>query len=681
MGKNVKKPQFWLAISLVLMILGTVFANLFNTSFYSVKTSEISFKTDKGVLNGLLYMPQGASAATPRPAIVTTHGYLNAKEMQDAPAIEMSRRGYVVLALDCYEHGDSYLSKNDINNAWFGYWPASVWDAVQYMYKQPYVLKDEKGNGILAVSGHSMGGFSSTMAAFFDEQQYQQSVKDAKPAVRKISAVLTAGSDFLYTGYLGVTEAVASKALANRTAGKIAARYDEFFFNAANAKPGQTVVRKDYVSTVDGKAFLGNPENPQAGVFYPTPEEGKRIIYQPSEMHAWNHFSTVTTGYQIQFYNTAFGKYAPATSLGPRNQIWLLKEISELAGLIGFFMLFIALVQILVKRPALKDVQTAALEFDGPTTLAKKIAFWVLAAVSAAIPAIYYPAFMGKLPAGLAQIKYVALALTVLASIAVIVQLARKKADTVPSLLAVTASSFITFGLTAGANSIFNLSPIFNEPQTNAMIYWAVAVTGIVAILLSIAHLFINGPAKVDLTKYGFVVGWRTVLQSFVTAVAIAAAGYLILFVVDALFQTDFRFWLFAVRAFNINHFLTALGYMPFFFLYFFANGIALQINTNSKFLQGRKGYLVAFLMNIGGLVLWQLIQYGKLFATGVAAFPTVNLNSITLYGTLAILFTSTLLTKKFLEKTNNVYTGAFLNTIVVTLIAISTSTMYIHLQ
>ena len=28
-------------------------------------------------------------------------------KMQDAPAIKMSRRGYIVLALDMYDHGDS----------------------------------------------------------------------------------------------------------------------------------------------------------------------------------------------------------------------------------------------------------------------------------------------------------------------------------------------------------------------------------------------------------------------------------------------------------------------------------------------------------------------------------------------------------------------------------------------
>jgi len=681
MNKTDRKPQYWLALALVLMIVGTLFAYLFNTSFYSVTTREITFKTDKGVLNGLLYMPAGASAAKPRPTIVTTHGYLNAKEMQDAPAIEMSRRGYVVLALDSYEHGDSYLAKNDINNAWFGYWPSSVWDAVQYMYQQPYVLKDAQRNGIIAVSGHSMGGFSSTMAAYYDEQQYQQNLKDGKPAVRKISAVLTAGSDFLYTSYLGVNEAVADGALASRAAGKIAAQYDEFFFNAPNAKPGVTMVKKDYVNTPDGRAFLGNPDKPEANVFYSTPEGGRRIIYEPAQMHAWNHFSALTTGYQIQFYATAFGAYAPPTALAVANQIWFFKELAEFAGLIGFFMLFIALVQLLVKRPWFAEVKTEALEFEGPTTTPRKAIFWAVAAISAAIPAVYYGTLMGKLPVGLAQLQFFSLIVTALASIAAIVALIRQKSDKIFGLLVIASSSFVTFGLTAGAGSLFNLSPVFNEPQTNALIYWAIVVTGLVAMILSIVHHTINKPARIDIRKYGFVAGWKTVLKSFVTAVIIAASGYLVLFIVDALFQTDFRFWLFAVRAFNKYHLLTALGYMPFFFLYFFINGIALQINTNSAYMKGAKGYLVAFFMNIGGLLVWQVIQYGKLYITGIAAWPTVSLNSITLYGTLAILFTSTLLTKKFLEKTNNVYTGAFLNTIVVTLMAISTSTMYIHLQ
>ena len=92
-----------LAIAVALMLLGSIFAQMFNTSFYKVKVSRISFDTDSGTLSGLLYMPKGVDASNPHPTIVTTHGYLNSAEMQDETAIEMSRRGYVVLALDMYD--------------------------------------------------------------------------------------------------------------------------------------------------------------------------------------------------------------------------------------------------------------------------------------------------------------------------------------------------------------------------------------------------------------------------------------------------------------------------------------------------------------------------------------------------------------------------------------------------
>ena len=85
-------------LSVALIVAGSLCAQLFNTSFYSTKVSRISFLTGSGELSGLLYLPKGAGPADPRPAIVTTHGYLNSAEMQDAAAIELSRRGYAPFA-------------------------------------------------------------------------------------------------------------------------------------------------------------------------------------------------------------------------------------------------------------------------------------------------------------------------------------------------------------------------------------------------------------------------------------------------------------------------------------------------------------------------------------------------------------------------------------------------------
>ena len=194
-----------LAIAVALMLLGSIFAQMFNTSFYKVKVSRISFDTDSGTLSGLLYLPKGVDASNPHPTIVTTHGYLNSAEMQDETAIEMSRRGYVVLALDMYDHGHSH-GNADNTGGFFNFWPTSLWDAAQYMYSQDYVAKDAQGNGQIAVSGHSMGGFSSEMAIYLDEQNY------AAAGYRIIKAGLSMGADYSWTSYLSLDEPSARSA-------------------------------------------------------------------------------------------------------------------------------------------------------------------------------------------------------------------------------------------------------------------------------------------------------------------------------------------------------------------------------------------------------------------------------------------------------------------------------------
>ena len=155
-----EKPQGLLVLSLVLVIFGSL-PGMFNTSFYSVKVQEIKFQADHGTLSGLLYMPKGAGADDKRPVIITTHGYLNTKEMQDAPAIEMSRRGYIVLALDMYDHGDSRWSAPIPVKDMFGtFWIYSQFDAAKYIYDQDFTKKMIRVTHMLLLAV-SMGGFSS----------------------------------------------------------------------------------------------------------------------------------------------------------------------------------------------------------------------------------------------------------------------------------------------------------------------------------------------------------------------------------------------------------------------------------------------------------------------------------------------------------------------------------------
>jgi len=706
-----KKPQGLLALALVLVLLGSMFAGMFNSSFYSVQVKKIEFKADHGTLSALLYMPQGAGANDPRPVIITTHGYLNSKEMQDAPAIEMSRRGYIVLALDMYDHGDSRWSSNIKVGDQFGtFWIFSQFDAAKYIYGQDFTKKDGSGNAYVAVSGHSMGGFSTLVAMYMDE------MNSLKAGYRMIYTGLSAGADYSYTSAIAPQDQMMA-ALGSRTVGMVAAHYDEFFFNKSDAEKTDaekavkgTVTYKDFPATVSGKAFLGlaaNADTGKAGEFYKADsgdlkdkdtvlrasQTGERIIYAPTETHPWNHFSIATTASEIDFYSHAFnGVTSPGQTnamLSSSNQIWCFKELGNLIALIGFFLMFVPLITLLLRIPFLKKAVTAEVPVVSAHVKGRaNIVYWVSIVAGALIPAILFPTLMDKQPAGLNVLSIIAavfIGLGVVAAIVGFVLCSRKSAE--PE----QAAKYKTFGVGGAvaavlalvmmltfqnAAAILPLSHLFNEPTTNQVAFWAI-VSGLIAAFITVCFYYFNKKhSGIQFAGYGIHSRISSVIASLCVAVLAVFAGYVLLFAVQAVFGTDFRIWTLAVRTFKVENLITALRYMPFFFIYYFINTVALNANT-----RGRKGgYATAVLLNIGGLVLWLICQYGSDFLTGVAVYPAQALNGILLVALFPCLGIAAVFARKVFEKTNNVWLAAFLNTMLFTIITAANTAMFWNL-
>ncbi len=698
-----KKPQGWLAIALVLILAGSFLSGMFNTSMYSVKVSEIEFETERGTLNGLLYMPSGAGANDPRPVIVTTHGYLNTKEMQDAPAIEMSRRGYIVLALDMYDHGDSrWAAEIGVGKQFGTFWVYSQFDAVKYIYDQPYTLKDENGNAYIAVSGHSMGGFSSFVAMYMDEMNSLQA------GYRMIYAGIPAGADLSYAAMVAPADQLIA-AFGSRTVGVVAAHYDEFFFgkgddektDAEKAVKG-TVVYKDYPATNAGKMFLGLTADDPAGVeqtFYTVEsgelkagdavvrpsQVGEHIVYTPEQTHPWNHFSGTATKDLINFYQHAFDGVTTASmsnaGLASTNQIWQWKELFNLVALIGFFLLIVPVAMLLMKLPLLKMAITKEV---APITAAKtpwqKLAYWLAIAVGAVIPALLLPALMDKSTASLNTLGIHALVICGLGILVALVGfLAKKDADGAKNRsfaiggIAVAVISAAIYLLFTNASSIVKLGQFFNEPTVNQIAYWALFSGLLTALIVAGFYYFCKKPQGTLGASYGISLNVLAIVASLCVAVLTVAIGYATLFATQAIFGTDYRIWTLAVRTFKIEHVWTALRYMPVFLVYYFFNAIAINANTRTK----KGGCLVAILMNIGGLVLWVAYQYGKLFATGVAAYPTQSLNGILLFALIPCLAVAGVFARKLAQKTNNVWLAAFINTILFTMITAANTAMF----
>lgn len=714
---TLKKPHFMLALALTMCIVGSLFAGLFNTSFYSVKVKKITFEADHGTLSGLLYMPKGAGADDPRPVVITTHGYLNSREMQDAPAIEMSRRGYIVLALDMYDHGDSsWKEKIEVGKQFSTFWIYSMFDAAKYIYQQDYTKKDSSGNAYVSVSGHSMGGFSSLIALYMDE------MSSLKTGYRMIYAGIPAGADFSYAAAVAKQEQYQA-AFGSRTVGMIAAHFDEFFFNKSDDEKTAedkaitgTVVYKDFSARNSGKAFLGlGPDDTaEAGKFYyaysgpmqvegkdvrPT-QQGKRIIYTPYETHPWNHFSTETTANFIDFYAAAFEDVTSPNQtngdLPSSNQIWWLKEAFSFVSLIGLFMMFIPLIALLLKLPLLKHAKVEIPEaVTEPKTTLQKSIFWVSIVIGSLIPAYFYSALMNKKADGMSVLILAANVIIIAAAVSIITfwceyihkskltgaeeraEAKTKAFKATISVLVLAAFAIILRVLLKNAGKIIVLGNTFNEPITNQVAFWAV-ISGVIAAIIMICFYYLSKkPAGTKFKNYGISFSIPTILASLIIAVIAVAAGYGLLWLTQAVFTTDYRIWTFAVKTFRIEHLITALRYIPIFLVYYFINSVAINANTRGEGLKGFKGYLVAIVMNVGGLILWIVNQYGALFIKKVAAYPADSLIGIVMFALVPCLALAAVFAKKLFNRTGNVWLAAFLNSILFTMITVANTVMF----
>ena len=667
-----KKTKTLLCVALALILLGSALAGLFNTGLGATKITRITFDGGNGRLSGLLYMPKDASASNPKPAVIVTHGYLNSAEMQDANAIELSRRGFVVLALDQYDHGHSALDHDKYSDTsffglWLPFWANSMNDAVQYMYDQPYVLKDENGNGLIGVTGHSMGGFSSTLAMAFDEMQAAQS------GVRKVSCGLSEGSDFSYTAFVGVDAATADALGGGRTMGKVCAQYDEFFFNDP-AVEGGTVRRKDYVSTPDGMTFLQQSAPAQANTWYNTSDGGRRIIYEPAQTHPWNHFSATTTAYAISFYQTAFAAQASMLKdIAPARQVWQWKEGFECVGLVGFVMLIVVLAGILLELPFFKLAKTGELALRSAPKGGKRIATLLILVVAILLPAIFFTPLMdgGGGSPSVMVLFYAGLAAAVGGLAALVIAIVKKQGKSGVIGACCLAVSGALLALVA-KTPMYQDNGVWTALGVNSIAYWTIGCALMSLTILSAVYVCMKRGEGASFEDYGVVFKPMAIVAGLCTALCTIVVAYAVLWLMDALFKADFRIWTFAFKTFDAGIVPTILRYLPTFLLFYLISTAGITVNTNNDRLQGFKGYLLAILLNAGGPILWLAVQYITLFSTGVAAQPGSALSGIVLVAMVPTLSIAAIISRNLYKKTGNIWAPAFLNAILMTTMTIA---------
>ena len=370
MEKLKKRAKIWLCIGIALMLLSAIVVSAVQTSGGTVTMKELMIETDKGYnMSAYLMIPENATAESPAPAVVTSHGYLNNKEMQDANYVELARRGFVVLAIDQPCHGDSQVMA--IRNA------DGVYQGVLALSRMPFVDVNRIG-----ITGHSMGGGSCNSAV----------AEDNENGTNLISAVLLNCADATYKD----TDGNFANIYGSRDVAILAAQYDEFFHMYTD-KSGVMRQAPYFMQGINSQSFLNfgvDPTGLEARTAYTVytetidGEEAVRVIYNPDIIHPWSHFSAKATTSVIEFFNMTLDAPNP---LPGNDQVWQWKEAFNFVGLLGF-VVFICSFSILMVYTPLFSVLRAS-EPVQPAKLADgkgKLWFWLSLAAGALFSMLIY---------------------------------------------------------------------------------------------------------------------------------------------------------------------------------------------------------------------------------------------------------------------------------------------------
>ena len=373
MEKTKKTAKLLLCLSLVLMLLCGIVVNAVQTSGGKVAMKELNIETDSGyTMSAYLLIPETATAETPAPAIVTSHGYLNNKEMADANYVELARRGFVVLSIDQPDHGDSEVTPD-----FFILAPDGVYQGVLALSRMPFVDSSRIG-----VTGHSMGSWSVNAAVQADNLN----------ETPLIASVLIHCNDPLYTDNDGNF----ANPYGSRDVAVISAVYDEFFGTSADAD-GNPLNSPYFMETDTAQAFLNfgrdkaEWEVREAYTEYYEEvdgEEALRIVNRPPITHPWSHFSARSESYICYFFSKTLG--AP-NAIEPTDQVWQWKEAFNFVGVIGFVLFICSFTTLLVFTPTFASLRAEEPVKAMPVKDGKgKAWFWLSLLAGAAFGCLVY---------------------------------------------------------------------------------------------------------------------------------------------------------------------------------------------------------------------------------------------------------------------------------------------------
>ena len=644
-GKNLTAFIILLAVTFCCMFA----ADYIQKDGSSIEISEGTIDSSLGTMTYKLYVPSSVSESSKAPAVLLLHGYQNDHETCSAFAIELARRGIVVMSADEFGHGSTSvgllkrgyvnqkvtvnygeeseadgtfvknvggperyrLMMNFSNLTFFDkkYSSDSAGNAIsdsscggiyayRYLADLPYVDSTRMG-----VSGHSMGTWSSWSVA----AQYSGT------SIEPRAIVLQCGELFRQSVY-------DSEKIHFNNVLLLQAKYDEFSY----FRDYELNVTDDLLDSDLRKEFLGTSGKADWNRRYGSFSDGSA---RRMELLMTNHRLTTHNSrgiaVSIDWFCSAFGI---APSIDPYDQTYMIKEALELCAMLFAIASLIPAMNLLLSAPFFSGIVQ---ELPSKAGIRKGRKWRTGVVISILLTGLSYP-FMTQLGHGLLPLPEKIFSMTI-------------------------GNGFVSwYGL---------LSVIFLIMTASYVRRSRKAETG------SSFHNL--GLAEADLPdRFSGRLMWKSMLLAVILMMILYAVNWLC----EILFSLDLRFiWPF-FSAFTLKRLGQFLVYILLYMLFFVlstSRSLALM-RTEATYRPGFRGFMGTWwrtaLQMTGGVVLITLLEYIPFFL-GIGPGADVLFGS-TFGGpfmSLLIVFVPQVIVFSILctymyRRTGNVFTGAFVS-------------------
>ena len=361
-----------LLITLLVVFVSSFIASQIQTSGGRVDVRDIKIPTQNGQwVVADLFKPRTASSESPAPLVVVIPGFQRSKEALSNIAIELSRRGVVVILIDPYAQGFSSASMSRRAATTEGYGMFAVVDYAASSSNLNYIDKSRIG-----ATGHSAGGNAAIRGANYFGKE---AISSGQPS--KLHSVFVSGY------VLTLTDNVLQDVRSN--VGVSYAFYDEGAYRN-ELKNGDMRKAPEALRTVNSGLGPGEMaiEEVELGRYYGDKDQRTlRVVHNEMVLHPFQPYITEATANQLEYFERVF---EIESELSSQNQVWYWKELLGLISLIAALVAVVPMGRLLLEIPYFKP-----LVHPIPPALSKpkgkgRLLFWSMFATGALIACFTY---------------------------------------------------------------------------------------------------------------------------------------------------------------------------------------------------------------------------------------------------------------------------------------------------